>query len=279
MLKSSNELIEKLSFTFRKSLLYKYLKKIKILRLLREKTGKVIGDWMLYNFRLHGDKIHLNTLRKIIKEHGISSIVETGTYLGYATELFAKTFPDLQIYTCEINKDFYLKAKKNLAEIKNVHVYNESSPEFIESLIKNDLLGDRPFFYLDAHWLDDWPLEKELQLISKKIKTAVISIDDFKVYNDNRFVFDKYKDKECSLELVAPNLKKNNEYQVLFPHYGKEELYKDKIIHPDLIGYVIIFQNMAREFESLKKNNFIKRYYMDGSDVLKKTLLCGKKIF
>lgn len=257
--------LKKVISIFKKSYLYQYLKTILILRRIRGIFGRIIGNWMLYNFRLHGDIIHLKALKRIVNNYKITSIIETGTYLGYTTMLLAKTFPNLQIYTCEINKNFYKRAKKNLRKFQNVHLYNDNSPKFIEKLIKNKLVGDLPLFYLDAHWLDDWPLEKELQIISRYQKMAVISIDDFKVEKDNRFIFDKYKDKECSLNLVLPNLNKNNSYNLLFPNYGEKEIFGNKIIHPNLIGYVIILQNMETYFKELKNIRFINKLYLDKS--------------
>ena len=260
--------INKKYSTFRRGALYSIIKKIEILRRVRNFTGMTYGTWLLSRFRLHGDTIHLNLLRKIVKNYKITSIVETGTFLGYTTELFAKEFPYVQIYTVEINQFFYEKAQKNLKKYQNVHIFKGTSPEFLESLLKKDVLGNRPFFYLDAHWLDDWPLEKELQIISKKIPSVVISIDDFKVEGDGRFIYDKYKSKECSLDLINPNLSKNN-YNLLFPNYGREKIFKGKILTPNLIGYVIIFQNMQKEFDSLKKSLNVKDNYLDKSDLIK----------
>ncbi len=251
--------------SFRKGKFYGVLKRMNTLRRVRQFVGSTYGTWLLSRFRLHGDKIHLSLLRKIIKEYNITSIVETGTFLGYTTELLAKEFPNLDIYTSEINPDFYKKAKKNLKNYKKIHIYNQTSPEFIKGLINEKKLGDRPFFYLDAHWLDDWPLEQELQIISKNIKSAVISIDDFKVEGDSRFIYDSYNGKECSLALVNPNLKAGN-YNVLFPNYDSKKLFAGKILHPNLIGYAIILQNMAKEFELLKKSkiisNFVDKSYL-----------------
>lgn len=265
-------IINKSNSLFRQSVLYQHLKKVQTLRRVREIYGRILGNWLLNHFRLHGDFIHLDALKMIIKKYKITSIVETGTYLGYTTMLLAKTFPDLQVYSGEISKEFYLKAKQNTKSIKNIHIYNMTSPEFIEMLIKNKLIGDRTFFYLDAHWLDDWPLEKELQIISSKLKSALISIDDFKVDNDDRFVFDKYKDKECALSLVNPNLNKNNNYNLLFPNYYAGILFRKHILHPDLIGYVLIFQNMSKEFKEFKKNNFVRKFFLDKSNLVKPNL-------
>ncbi|MBM3232289.1 hypothetical protein FJZ21_02840 [Candidatus Pacearchaeota archaeon] len=252
---------------FRNTQFYQTIKKIKMLRILRQFIGWRYGIWLLSRFRLHGDRIHLALIKKVIKDYKITSIVETGTFLGYTTELFAKEFPHLQIYTAEINLDFYKKAKKSLSKYKNVHVYNATSPKFLESLIKERLLGERPFFYLDAHWLDDWPLEKELQIISRNIPSAIISIDDFKVEGDSRFIYDSYKDKECSLNLVNPNLSKND-YNLLFPDYDPKKIFGNKLLCPQLIGYTIIFQNMKAEFQILKKTKMVAENFIDKSSLI-----------
>ncbi len=257
--------LRNLNSIIKKSLFYKLLKKINTLRKFRLLMGRLYGDYLLYKFRLHGDNIHLKALKKIINNYKITSIVETGTYLGYTTMLLAETFPNLQIYTCEINENFYLRAKKNLKKYKNIHIFNGTSPEFIENLINNKLIGERPFFYLDAHWLDDWPLEKELKIITTKIKSSFISIDDFKVENDSRYIYDRYADKECSIDLVKPNLKKGNNYNLLFPNYDKSKIFNNLICHPDLIGYALLFHNMENDFISIKNNNFISRYFKDKS--------------
>ena len=261
---------------FRNGSSYRFIKKINALRRVRDFVGGAYGTWQLSRFRLHGDGIHLVLLRKIVSKYKITSIVETGTFLGYTTKLFAKEFPNLQIYTAEINKCFYRKAKKNLRRYDNIHLYNSTSPEFLNSIIKNKLVGNRPLFYLDAHWLDDWPLEKELQIISRKLTSAVISIDDFKVEGDSRFVYDKYNGKECSLDLVNDNLGKN-EYNLLFPNYSKDKIFKNKLFHPNLIGYVILFQNMVKEFNILKNSIFVKTNYLDKSNMVNIRKVSAKK--
>ncbi|MEK6908494.1 MAG: hypothetical protein AABX23_00395 [Nanoarchaeota archaeon] len=261
---------------FRKGRTYNLLKKINTLRRVRNFLGSTYGTWLLSRFRLHGDTIHLETLKKIVKDYKITSIVETGTFLGYTTALFAENFPNLQVYTAEINSDFYKKSQKNLKKFKNVHNYLGTSPKFLNHLLKNNLIGERPLFYLDAHWLDDWPLEDELKIISKNIPSAVISIDDFKVEGDRRFVYDKYGNKECSLDLANPNLEKGK-YNLLFPNYNHKKLFKGKIFAPNLIGYVIIFRNMKMEFEDLKKTNLVKSNYLDKSYLIKTKKSFSKK--
>ncbi len=219
------------------------------------------------NLPLHGNIISIKSFKLLVDNLNVDCIIETGTYKGFTTNFFAKSFPNLPIYTCEINEFNYKKAKENLKCYKNVTVFNKSSPEFIDMLIEKKLIGKRPFFYLDAHWLNNWPLEEELRIIFNKLKSAIILIDDFKVPEKNDFAFDKYYGKECSLDRVIPNLNKNKKYNILFPNYRKEEL-SEKEKKLKLIGYVFIFQNLRDKFNSLLKKEHIIKFYKDKSELI-----------
>ncbi|MEK6910278.1 MAG: hypothetical protein AABW82_00735 [Nanoarchaeota archaeon] len=254
---------------FSKSQAYNALKRITLLRRMKLMLGTLIWRTAPYNFPLHGDPIAIRLFEMLVKEGKIKAIVETGTFRGYTTSLLAKKFPNIPIHTCEINDYNFKKAKENLKVFKNVSVYHNTSPKFLAQLIKDRIISDRVLFYLDAHWLDEWPLEEEMQIISSKIKSAFIVIDDFKVPGDDRFAFDKYKDKECSLDMVNPNIIKPNSYQNLFPNYG-EEVYRKDIAHPNLVGYVIIFQNFFKEFKKLNQTDFVRRFFKDRTDLMKK---------
>ncbi len=225
-----------------KNKLYPYLRKIEILKKIRQLTKKIPKK-----NALHGDQIQKEIFKIIGREIKPSSIIETGTFLGYSTELFAKIFPNLEIYTCEINKEFYLKAKKNL-----------------KKFLENKVLGERPLFYLDAHSYDKWPLKKEIEIISKKLKSAIIIIDDFKVPEDNRFSFDAYDEGECSIEYIKPFMNPKQKYNLIYPNYGRKEAFKKNILYSEFRGYVVIFQNIENLFEKLKNNDFIKKYFKAG---------------
>ncbi len=249
---------------FTKSNAYQKLKKFTLLRKLKIKIGKIIWKTAPYKFTLHGDPIAIELFKRLVEKFKIDVIVETGTFRGFTTALFAQMFPNVKIYTCEIDTFNYKKAKKYLKQFNNVWVFNQSSPEFLKELCEKNILTNKTLFYLDAHWLDEWPLEQELRIISNNLKSALIVIDDFKVPNDTRFVFDEYEDKECSIEIVLPNISKKNRYNLLFPNYG-EEIFKKEVAHPDLVGYITIFQNMSADFNSLMKIDFIKKFFLDES--------------
>ncbi|MEK6910359.1 MAG: hypothetical protein AABW82_01150 [Nanoarchaeota archaeon] len=251
---------------FSRNFIYSYLYKIESLRKLKH---LISNSNLSPEFPLHGDPIAIESFKLLVKSYKIDCIIETGTYKGFTTSFLARAFPEIPIYTCELDDFNYRTARENLKEYRNVHIFKESSPNFIESLIKNKKIGKRPFFYLDAHWFDDWPLESELNIIFNKLKSAIILIDDFKVPHNADFSFDKYEDKECSLDRVIPNLNRANKYKILFPDYGKEVL-KERRKYQDLVGYALIFQNLNKNFNKLLGNTTITKFYKDKSNLLRR---------
>ncbi len=252
---------------FKGSEIYQSLKHVPLLKEAKLSVGKAWNKRFPYSYQLHGDPILVKVFEQIGKAMRATSIIETGTFLGSSTSLFAQLFPDIPIYTGEINEVHYRKAQKRLQKFPNVHIFHRNSPEFLKEIIAQKLPGERPLFFLDAHWLDQWPLGEEIAIIAKELKSAVIFIDDFKV-NDPRFAFDRYGDKECSLTMVNPYIHKKKAYHLFFPHYGSEVFHKE-IDHPELVGYPIIFQEMPGLFQELKKDNFVQKYFVDASSLIK----------
>lgn len=257
-------LVKKHYLNFSKTFIYRSLYKFESLRKLKH---LISNSNLSPEFPMHGDPIAIETFKLLVKSCKIDCIIETGTYKGFTTSFFARTFPHIQIYTCEIDNFNYKIARENLKMYRNVHIYKESSPDFVHNLIKNKKIGKRPFFYLDAHWLDSWPLESELRIIFSKLRSAIVLIDDFKVPGNTEFNFDKYNGKECSLARVIPHVDKNKKYNLLFPNYGKDIL-KEMREGQDLIGYSLIFQNLNRNFKKILNNKFISNFYKDKSNLL-----------
>ncbi len=252
---------------FKKSELYQDLKKIRVIRKLKLIIFKILWRMFPAKYKLHDDPVLQKVFVLLGKEIKASSIVETGTFMGYSTSFMADNFPHKPIFTSEINPINYKKAVKNLSKYKNVKVFLGTSPKFLIDLINNNSIGDTPLFFLDAHWLNDWPLEEEIEIITRKVKRSVILIDDFKIPNRNNFYYDKYGKKECNFELIKPKMNKKATYNLLIPNYG-EEIYNGKS-HPLMSGYPIIFVNMKKEFEEFKKIDFVKKYFVDSTLLLK----------
>ena len=113
------------------------------------------------------------------------SFVETGTFMGQTIFSLEDVFEEL--YTIEIKEEFYnnLTAKYNGSKIN--FILGDSSTE-----IKNVLprLKYDTIFFLDGHWSagdtgkgwKDCPLYEEIQSIMSFDKSAIIIIDDVRLF-------------------------------------------------------------------------------------------------
>lgn len=124
------------------------------------------------------------------------AIVETGCFTGDTTVFLARHYRDLRVLSCDISRDHARVASFRTGEFTNCEVRVCDAVDLVEVALER---FERPFFYLDAHWLDDWPLSRELSVVSK----GAVCIDDFNVGN-TRFAFDTYQGVECGPAFLSP---------------------------------------------------------------------------
>ena len=146
-----------------------------------------------------------------LKQFGIKIFVETGTSDG-------KQFLDYMrfnfdnYYSCEINEEQYNIAEKNVSHLENLHIFNQSSVEFLSDLLPK--IKDIPtVFWLDAHLPGSelglpfnyekdknlrMPLEDEIDLICKLKNTEndIIMCDDLRHYEDDKYTAGKWEWRE-----------------------------------------------------------------------------------
>ncbi len=140
------------------------------------------------------------------QEYGIQAVVETGTFRGETTALFAVLFNE--VHTIEIAETQYHVSKNALSRFSNVCCHFGSSSEVLSQITPN-LAGKPTVFYLDAHWNEYWPLLDEITEIGKVFKdNCIIVIDDIKVPGRKSFPYDRYADIECSYKYVEKHLGK-----------------------------------------------------------------------
>lgn len=152
----------------------------------------------------------------------IQAIVETGTYRGTTTALFAAT--SLPVYTSEIAPRFFSYSKvRFLLNRDNIHMYKSDSRAFLRDLSKDSTVPKEDvFFYLDAHWEEDLPLREELDIIFSNWKRPIVMIDDFQV-PDSDYVFDNYgPEKALTLEYINP-LVSAHKLSVFYPAVQSSE--------------------------------------------------------
>ena len=167
----------------------------------------------------HGDINLINLIMRLAKSREV--FIETGTFFGHTSFFVGKNLPNLTCYTCEINFDHFLISKNILDGLDNVKIFNSDSIIFLKKIISDpNILNKKCLFWLDAHGYGfDWPLKKEIEIITKNFKNYYIFIDDFKVPGlEKKFHYDKYKSQECSYEYIKDNI--FGDHYIYFPNYN-----------------------------------------------------------
>ena len=139
-------------------------------------------------------------VERIIKKLDINYVIETGTSTGATTKWFAERVKNVS--TVEVIEHTYKDCLQQYKHLTNINFYLGSSDSLLGEMIKDMNTDETILFYLDAHWYDNWPLLKELEIIGNlKNNNAIVIIDDFKVPNRNKD-YDSYEKHECSLEYI-----------------------------------------------------------------------------
>lgn len=235
--------------------------------LLRRFRNISIGpDWNAF----HRDQIYRALMLEVLAAMPVSSFVETGTWRGDSTQMIARRYPKLPIYTSEVVKETFERARAVLKKYPNVTQDLGSSDAFVQKLIADKRIGDRPFFFLDAHWQTYWPLRNELRHISEARLSAVMVIDDFEVPGYPDFAYDvdgggeRTEGQKCNLDYIRPSLSPQNTYRVLFPKYDLKLAYP-KGEGSEMRGHVALFQNRDADFEQFVQRPTIREHYFVAS--------------
>ncbi len=131
----------------------------------------------------------------IVEQYRCDAIFETGCNLGDTTYYLARCYPHLPIFSCDVSARHAEFTRRRLAFSSNVTVETLDSPLLIEKYAHS---FQRPIFYLDAHWYEQWPLERELATI----RTGIAIVDDFDIGHP-AFGFDSYNGDTCGPGLLS----------------------------------------------------------------------------
>ncbi|MFC4727902.1 hypothetical protein [Coralloluteibacterium thermophilus] len=131
----------------------------------------------------------------LIERYDCDVIIETGSNVGDTTEYLARAYPNRTIITCDVVDRYVDLVRRRVGFMPNTIVEKMDSPDLIRKYAPR---FRRPLFYLDAHWYDAWPLERELALIN----VGVVCVDDFDIGHP-RFGFDSYNGIKCDGALLG----------------------------------------------------------------------------
>jgi hypothetical protein len=128
----------------------------------------------------NGQDMRQKIYRGILERFGPEAIIETGTFRGATTELFAHA--RLPVFSIEANARYRAFAERRLRCHSHVELLLADSRSGLTQLAaRPQMARDRVFFYLDAHWSEDLPLRDEVAIITSRWSDSVIMVDDFEV--------------------------------------------------------------------------------------------------
>lgn len=147
--------------------------------------------WMLKGYPLpRADPRKRNTVVGYARHYGITTLVETGTYLGQMVNDTKDVF-DL-IFSIELDKHLYDIAAWRFADTKNVYLFQGDSARLLPVIISG--IRKPILFWLDAHYSGgatsrgdiETPVLFELRTILKHpdIRDHVILIDDARLFEN-----------------------------------------------------------------------------------------------
>ena len=181
---------------------------------LLERDADYLSKFSVFNDQTERKQI-FESLTKTIE---FSIAVETGTKWANTTQYLAQKFSGVPVYSGELVRESFLIARERLKAFKNVTILNCDSRDLIKTVVAlPNSKSEVPFFYLDAHWYDDLPLEEEIELICDNWGSFLIMVDDFKVPHDPGYGWDDYKyGKKLDLEYIGP-VTSRHKVSIFFP--------------------------------------------------------------
>jgi Cephalosporin hydroxylase len=153
---------------------------------------------------LNGQYLRQQTLVKIAASVKPTHVIETGTYFAGSTG-FLSTLTNGRCITIESNPKFYEVAKENIDfnySEQNIEIILGRSEDELSNVLQKIEKNSRLIVYLDAHWYENVPIERELEALDSWGGSWIAIIDDFKVPTDSGYGFDVYGKIEIGPKVI-----------------------------------------------------------------------------
>ena len=132
-----------------KKLLKSIVPDIILERRRREWVKTQLEEWHYHGCQLPAPHIVKQiTIAYYQKKYSISTLVETGTYMGDMIEAQKKRFK--KIYTIELSPVLNEKAKSRFSGDKNICLFQGDSVQVLPNLLKG--IDEPAIFWLDGHY-------------------------------------------------------------------------------------------------------------------------------
>jgi hypothetical protein len=141
-------------------------------------------SWCLYGCPNPPPNIHKRrVISKYAKDHGIRTLIETGTYFGDTINAVSRHFDE--IHSIEMSEYLANRARGRFKNSTKISIHCGDSAAFLPIILEK--IESPALFWLDAHYSggitargdSDTPISKELEFIFQHaVKGHVILIDD-----------------------------------------------------------------------------------------------------
>ena len=130
-------------------------------------------------------------IKEFSKKNNLKVLVETGTYYGDMVEAMKKYFN--KIYSIELDKELYIKAKNRFNNQKKISLKQGDSSVVLKNIMQ--LLNEPAIFWLDGHYSagitakgeKETPILEELNVILNESELShIILIDDARLFGVDR---------------------------------------------------------------------------------------------
>jgi SAM-dependent methyltransferase len=136
-----------------------------------------------------GDTALKVKFNEIIQKYGITTVIETGIHEGKST--LELSYMVDKVIGIEILEESIQVTKNRLDQNNrtNYELFLGSSPDILKQIMPT-LQADRCIFFLDAHWWNYWPVNDEINSITKN--EGIIILHDFVVPERPDLYYDSY---------------------------------------------------------------------------------------
>lgn len=160
--------------------------------------GRRAGLWPGFGEPFNGQRRRLATVRRLIALHDPDVFLETGTFFGFTTRFFVGQ--GAPVYSAEIKRSYHVLARLRLGcGAPELRLRCGHSLSVIREIRGHGFA--RPFVYLDAHWWDDLPLQREVAELLAGEEDVLIVVDDARVPGDEGYAYDIYGGAALGLEM------------------------------------------------------------------------------
>lgn len=127
-----------------------------------------------------------NNIRKFQRDYGLTTFVETGTFLGDMVEAQKRDFR--KIYSIELGEDLYNQAVERFNKYPHIKLLHGDSGVVLKDLLRE--INEPALFWLDGHYSagitaksgKNTPIMEELGAILSQKYDHIILIDDARLF-------------------------------------------------------------------------------------------------